>query len=313
MIYPDPVGPNAVKNGLIGGMAGAMLVCLIVFLMDFFNNTIRDPETIRTKYKKAVVGEIQDYSNGKKKKKTEEDDHFKLTDDNVPFYITESYKSLRTNISFALATSEKKIFAVSSANPSEGKSTTSANIAIALAQSGQKTLLIDADMRKCVQHKIFGLKNKKGLSTANPSELLASKQMADILEKLSENYSIIIIDTPPVNVVTDAMALANSISGMILVLQYGKTTTDDVDNAMQKIEFANMNLLGYILNSIKTKKNGKYYKKYKYKSGYGYGYGYGYSSKPELDENDTDISETVEETKDKIVKSTKKKVLKNAD
>ena len=326
-VYPNPVGPNIKKNTALGAIAGAMLMALLILIIDFFDNTFKDPETLREKYKKAVVGEIQEYSSGKKKKG--EDDHFKLTDENVPFYITESYKSLRTNISFALATSDKKIFAVSSANPSEGKSTVSANTAIALAQGGNKVLLIDADMRKSTQHKIFGLKNKKGLSTAvskmdsiedcitrnvvenldvicsgpippNPSELLASDNMSELLEKLSAEYSAIIIDTPPINVVTDAMELARNISGIILVTCYGKTSIDDMDAAMKKIEFANMNLLGFILNSIKTKKNGKYYSKYKYKAGYGYG-----------NSAETENDDDSEEDDDKVLKESNDNSKKN--
>ncbi|HOC32786.1 MAG TPA: polysaccharide biosynthesis tyrosine autokinase, partial [Ruminococcus flavefaciens] len=309
---PNPVGPNIKKNTALGAIAGAMLMALIILVIDFFDNTFKDPEALKEKYKKAVVGEIQDFTTGRKKKG--EDDHFKLTDGNIPFYITESYKSLRTNITFALATSDKKIFAISSANPSEGKSTVSANTAIALAQGGNKVLLVDADMRKSVQHKIFDLKNKKGLSTAvskmnsveeciirnvednldvmcagpippNPSELLASENMSQMLEKLSAEYSAIVIDTPPINVVTDAMELARNISGIILVTSYGKTTVDDMDSAMKKIEFANMNLLGFILNGIKIKKNGKYYSNYKYKSVYGYG------NDPEQDDDNSSDSD----------------------
>lgn len=320
-VYPNPVAPNKMKNTAIGMMAGFVLTCLIIFLADFFDNTVKDTDALSRKYQKAIIGEMQEYDPNKKKKKKKKkkdnsDTHVKLTDANVPFYVVESYKSIRTNISFSLSTFEKKIFAVSSANPGEGKSTMSANIAIAMAQGGNKVLLIDADMRKAVQHKIFELKNKKGLSTAiskmnkldecisrnvmenldvmtagpippNPSELLASEQMGRILEKLSEEYAVIIIDTPPVNVVTDAMELSKFISGIVMVLRYGITTTEDVDIAMKKVDFGQMNLLGFILNDIRTKSHGGYYKNYRYKydkSGYGYGYGYGY--KPKTDEKD---------------------------
>jgi Mrp family chromosome partitioning ATPase len=95
--------------------------------------------------------------------------------------------------------------------------------------------------------------------------------MEAILSDLSEKYSVIIIDAPPVNVVTDAMELANKVSGIIMVTRYGKTTTDDIDNAMSKIEFAKMNMLGFILNDIKVGRGGKYYSKYKYDKNYGYG------------------------------------------
>ena len=161
----------------------------------------------------------------------------------------------------------------------------------------------------------INLKNKKGLSSAiskmnkveeciqscavkhldimtagpippNPSELLASKNMDTMLENLSEKYDIIIIDTSPINVVTDAMELAKNISGIITVLRYGKTTNDDIDAAIKKIEFAQMNMLGFILNGIKIKNRGKYYSKnrYYYKKGYGY---YSVKAEPGDEENQT--------------------------
>ncbi len=299
-VYDTPVAPNKKKNALIGTLAAAMLAIMIIIAVDFFDNTVKDAAWLGDSYKKAIIGEIQQFDDDKKRKKDADDKHIKLTDKNVPFAVVESYKSIRTNISFALSTTDKKIFIVSSANPAEGKSTSSANIAIALAQGGNKVLLIDADLRKSCQHKIFGLKNKKGLSTAiskmasvddcisknvmdnldvmtsgplppNPSELLASKNMETLLEQLGEKYSVIVIDTPPVNVVTDAMELANKVSGIIMVARYGRTKIDDIDDAMKRIEFAQMNMLGFILNDIKTGRSGKYYSKYRYDKKYGYG------------------------------------------
>ena len=304
-VYNTPVAPNTMKNTMIGAVAGFMLIVLIIFLIDFFDNTIKDTDALGKKYNKAIIGDIQAFDDSKKKRDAD-DVHLKLTDKDAPFHIIESYKSIRTNLSFALSTVEKKTFAVSSANPGEGKSTTSANIAIAIAQSGSHVLLIDADMRKSVQHKIFELVNKKGLSTAvskmhtpdeciqknvmenldvmtagpippNPSELLASEMMEQMLNELSEKYDAILIDTPPVNVVTDAMELAKSVSGIVLVVRYGRTTDEDVDNVFKRVELANMNLLGFILNGVKSKHAG-YYSKY----GKGKYYGY-YGAKPELD------------------------------
>ena len=304
-VYNTPVAPNTMKNTMIGAIAGFMLIVLIIFLIDFFDNTIKDTDALGKKYNKAIIGDIQAFGDSKKKRDAD-DVHLKLTDKDAPFHIIESYKSIRTNLSFALSTVEKKTFVVSSANPGEGKSTTSANIAIAIAQSGSHVLLIDADMRKSVQHKIFELVNKKGLSTAvskmhtpdeciqknvmenldvmtagpippNPSELLASDTMEQMLNELSEKYDAILIDTPPVNVVTDAMELAKSVSGIVLVVRYGRTTDEDVDNVFKRVELANMNLLGFILNGVKSKHAG-YYSKH----GKGKYYGY-YGAKPELD------------------------------
>lgn len=326
-VYNTPVAPNMKKNAALGAMGALALACMIIFLIDFFDNTVKDTDALGKEFKKPIIGEIASFGNEKKKKNSDEDDHVKLTDKDVPFNVVESYKSIRTNVSFALSTVDKKVFAVSSANPGEGKSTTSANIAIALAQGGNKILLIDADMRKAVQHKIFGLKNKKGLSSAiskmaqleeciqknvmdnldvmtagpvppNPSELLASENMGAILEQLRQEYAMILIDTPPVNVVTDAMELAKNISGIIVVLRYGRTTTEDVEDAIKKVEFAKMNMFGFIMNDVKTKRSGyyskyKYKDKYYYKKGYGYGYGGYYGSQPET--NDTATAEEVKE------------------
>ncbi len=312
-VYPNPVSPNVTKNAIMGALIGFVLVVGIIILIDFFDNTVKDPDTLGDTYKKAIIGEIHEFTSDKKKKKKKSaDNHVTLLDKDIPFNVVESYKSIRTNVTFSLSTLDKKIFAVSSANPGEGKSTTSANIAIAFAQSGNKVILIDADMRKSVQHKIFKLKNKKGLSTAiskmnrvdeciqkssvenldvmtagpippNPSELLASKNMDELLENLNTKYDVIIIDTSPINIVTDAMELAKNISGMVMVVHYGRTTNDDIEAAVKKTEFANMNLLGFILNSVKEKQRSRYYSKdsYYYKKGYGY-----YTAKSDDDDSE---------------------------
>lgn len=304
-----PVSPNIPLITLFGAIIGLGASIFVVLLIDFFDNTIKEASTLEQKYNKAIIGQVQMLVTDKKKKKKnadtvpelETDQHFKLTDEDVPFYIVESFKSIRTNVSFALATSDKKIFAVSSANAGEGKSTTSSNIAIAFAQSGKNVLLIDADMRKNVQNTIFGLDNTSGLSTAivgekdineyiqtfsftqkdkednenkltldilpsgptppNPSELLGSTRFSDMLSQL--NYEIVIIDTPPVNVVTDSMELAKVISGMLLVVKQNYTTEEDVEMAMKKIEFSKIHMLGFVMNGTGSGHHGAYYYKYK--------------------------------------------------
>ena len=161
-----PVSPNKPKTALIGAMAGLVLAAFIILLIDFFDNSIRASETLTSRYEKAVFGEIVDFSGGNSKKSDNTRNHRTILDQNMDFNIIENYKSIRSNIMFAFSTMERKILAISSANPSEGKSTTACNVAIAFAQMESKVLLIDADMRKPVQHKIFELSNKKGLSTA---------------------------------------------------------------------------------------------------------------------------------------------------
>ncbi|MBQ3139546.1 MAG: polysaccharide biosynthesis tyrosine autokinase [Ruminococcus sp.] len=297
-IYAKPISPNIPKNTVVGMLAGIMIAVLLIFVFDFFDNTVKDTELLNNKYNKPVVGEIHRFTRGKKKK-NEKDERKTLLSKDFPFHIVESYKAMRTNLIFSLSTSDKKIFAISSPNPSEGKSTTAANIAITLAQADNKVLLIDADMRKPVQHNIFQTKNKVGFSSViskmetsskcihknvvknldllptgpkppNPSELLASEQTEKLLEELSDKYDYIIIDTPPVNVVTDAMGVSKSVAGIFLILKYGSTTFDEAEQAMKTISLANMNMLGFIMNDIKNKGNGSTYYKSKY-SDYGYG------------------------------------------
>ena len=120
---------------------------------------------------------------------------------------------------------------------------------------------------------------------------------------------MILIDTPPVNIVTDAMELAKYVSGIVVVLRYGKTTTEDIEAALSKVEFSQMNMFGFIMNDVKTKRSG-YYSKYKYKSKYyckkGYGYGYGgyYGAKPETEDDKT--AEEDAKSSEKNKKSSKK-------
>lgn len=301
-INRSPVAPNVPKTTMIGAMAGLALAVLIIFLLDFFDNTIKESEEIFKKHQLAVLGEIQE--SGVKKSRKNDREHYLITEKTVPFNITESYKAMRTNLIFALSTSDKKIVAVSSALPGEGKSTIAANLAIAFSQLNEnKVLLIDADMRKPVQHRLFHVKNNAGIAEylgkmkqkeecirksdvpnldiitsgslpPNPSELLASGQMEKLLSEVSAEYDYIMIDMPPVNIVSDPLTIGKSISGMAVVTHYGKTTHDDFDELMRKVKNSDTKILGFVLNEMKDKHNGKYgySKKYKY-------YSYGESEK----------------------------------
>ena len=312
----QPVSPNTMKNILLGAAAGFMLIILFVLMMDFFDNTVKDAEDLSKKYQKPILGEIQGYAHTEKKKEKQDAHMERLTllDEKVPFYVKESYKSMRTNISFALSTYEKKIIAVTSANPGEGKSTTAINLAIALAEGiltddEKKVILIDCDLRKPVIHTVMHLKNEVGVSTVlgkmntvdkviqhtknknldvitagkippNPSELLSSEQMKSMLEFLSQKYSVIVIDAPPLYV-ADVLCLSDQVAGMLGVIRYGSTTFNDVDNLIERAKLSNMHVIGLVLNDIRGGKHGGYYRYGKYgKYGryakYEYGGGTGY-------------------------------------
>lgn len=232
----------------------------------------------------------------------------------VPFAVVESYKTIRTNLMFLLDHSTgNNVITITSANVSEGKSTTSVNLAVAFSQLENKVLIIDADMRRSSVHKKLKLENDAGLSNIlagfvsfkdtvkkvnenfhvltagqippNPSELLGGKKFETLLEELKKEYAYILIDTPPVNVVSDALVIAPHTDGMLIVVRDRYTPTHTIKRAIENARFANVKILGAVMNGADLKANGRYtYRKYYYRKNYsrygygGYGYGYGYGS-----------------------------------
>jgi len=209
-----------------------------------------------------------------------------VTDVNPNSPISESYRALRTNTQFAAAGRLTQVIAVTSCEQSEGKTTTVANLAISFAQEGKKTLLIDADLRKPGQHKAFSISNRKGLSNylaaqneleqslaathiehltllpagqipPNPAELLSSKRMDELLQKVREEYEIILIDTPPVLAVTDAQIAAAKSDGVLLVLRAGKVKKGQATKAKAALEHVGSRILGLVIND-KKKSPGDY-------------------------------------------------------
>lgn len=238
-----------------------------------------------------------------KKNKSRRGKTVTLLQENVPFQVTEAFKTLRTNLVFAISQKSNNILAVSSALAGEGKSTTAANTCITLAQANSKVLLIDADLRKPIQHKIFKLTNKTGLSTLlggihsfkevlnenvipnldivtsgpippNPSEMLASDNMKKLLGELSKYYDYVVIDTPPINIVTDTLTLLPSIAGVMLVAMQGQTPVEALEQAIESVNFAEGSILGVVITHVDLS-GSKYNYKYRYKYKYSYNYSYG--------------------------------------
>lgn len=210
--------------------------------------------------------------------------------------ISEAYRSLRTNIQFSSLDKSIKTIAITSSGPGEGKTTTISNLAIAMAQANKRILLIDADLRKPKIHKQFELNNVSGLTNAlvlntpledvirkstiagldiltsgpkppNPSEILGSKAMKLLIGESKRKYDKVLLDSPPIGVVTDPAVLSAIADGTILLVNFGKTHIEEAQRAKQLLENVNTNILGVVLNRIPTNDKG-YYKCFYYENYY---------------------------------------------
>ncbi|MGG0485185.1 CpsD/CapB family tyrosine-protein kinase [Priestia aryabhattai] len=202
--------------------------------------------------------------------------------------VTEQYRTIRTNIQFSRTDEEIKSLVLTSSGPAEGKSTTAANLATVYAQQGLNVLLIDGDLRKPTAHYTFRLENHTGLTNVltkqlplgqavqqtevpnlyvltsgpippNPSELLASKQMGEVLAEMKEQFDMVIFDTPPILAVADAQILANQVDASLLIVSSAKTEKDAALKAKELLTHAKSKLLGAVLNNRKMEEGNYYY------------------------------------------------------
>ena len=196
---------------------------------------------------------------------------------NSNLLIQEAYKSLRTNIRFYVSGTECKKFCITSGAAGEGKSITLLNLAISIAESGKKVLLIDADLRRpAIDRLLAGLADYEsavrkelypnldvifaGEIPPNPSELIGSERMQKLIEDMSEQYEYILVDTPPVSVVSDACLVANYLDGVVLLVWQGRSRKDAVKKAVNNLNLIGAKLLGYVLNGVPMeKKSYQYY------------------------------------------------------
>lgn len=217
--------------------------------------------------------------------------------------ISEQFRNIRTNINFMNVDKEVKKIAFTSAMASAGKSTVSANVAITMAQAGKKTILIDADLRRPTLHSTFNVSNSNGLTTLltsrskemdvnsvvresgvenlsiltagpippNPSELLSSKHMLDLIEDLKQEYDMVVLDLAPILDAAETQQLTSSLDGTILVVRQAHSQKSAVKRAVELLKLTNSPILGYVMNDVNADGD----------EGYGYGYGYGYGEEEE--------------------------------
>jgi len=200
----------------------------------------------------------------------------------------EAYRTLRTNLGFTFVDTPCRSILFSSPNPEDGKSTTIANLAVTMAQAGNRVILVDSDLRKPMLHKIFDLENQRGLTNAmmqqltleetvhknvidkldiltsgpippNPAEILASKKSKALWDQLKETYDYVFIDSPPVLAVADASILATQVDGVILVVRSARTRIDLAREARDQLLKANVNIIGVVLNQLDMESSGYQY------------------------------------------------------
>ncbi len=199
----------------------------------------------------------------------------------------EDYRSLRTNLLYSLVDTPPKVVMVTSPGPSEGKSTTCANLGVVLAQVDKQTLIVDCDMRKPATHKIFGLRNLQGLVNVlagehdlhevcqealpglkaittgpippNPAELLSSRRFTELLTQAREEFDYVLLDVPPVGVVSDPTIAATQADGVLFVIDAQNTRKGSVRQAMHSLEGVGANVLGTVINNFKKGKDQYYY------------------------------------------------------
>lgn len=291
-----PTKPNKKRNILLALILGLFGGVGLAFFLEYLDNTVKSPEDIEERFDLPVIGSISLF---KDQTETIVSNALKSS----ASMMSESFKSLRTSIFLSAAEKPPKTILVTSMSPGEGKSSICACLAASVAMAGKKTLLIDADMRRPVQHKNFNLDNVSGLSSflagvttadmvqkgpvdhldiiasgpvpPNPSELLSSERMGKMIRKLSDVYDMIIIDSPPVLSVSDPLIISKNVQGVIVVTWAGSTTYDVLDKGLKLFKEISAHLIGVVLNRFDARKSGYYY---------GYGDYYYSSSKTDADE-----------------------------
>lgn len=304
-----PVSPKRRQNLILGAILGLILGIGAAFVIEYLDTSVRDPKEIETMTGLPVLASIPAI---KGKGMSEDDEVSKIEARFITHFhprssVAEAYRILRTNITFSAVKAPIKSLVVSSSIPQEGKSTVIGNLAITFAQTGNRSLIIDTDLRKPVFNKIFKEKRIKGLSDVligreklkdaifktsienldllpsgtlppNPTELLTSAKMKALHEELKGMYEYLFFDSPPILGVADASILASLCDGLLFVVWVGRTGRDAVLEASKVLESAHIRVLGVVLNGIDIS--------HRYRSRYYYYYHYYHNYYEDKDRKD---------------------------
>jgi succinoglycan biosynthesis transport protein ExoP len=287
-----PVG-NRTLTIILGGVLGVLLGIGFAFFLTYLENTVRVPDDVEQYLELPVLGIVPKVAEAKSAKQP-----LIFLNGDPKEAPAEAYRSLRTNLLFSSGKdSLRKTIVISSAGPKEGKSITTVNLGMALAQAGQNVLLVDADLRRPMLHRVFGLDRQRGLSSvltgeltideailntqtpklsvlvsgslpADPSQALGSEQMKDVINYAREHYDIVLFDSAPVLGMADTTVLAAETDGTVLVIKPGDATRKALKTATDTLKRVSAQICGVVLNNVNVRRD-RYYYKYYYYSYYG--------------------------------------------
>ena len=293
-----PVKPKTTQNTALAAVVGLMLSAGIIFAYDALDDTVKDPEEIVRKLRLPIMGAIAHFDEPK--------DGDLITRAQPRSPVAESFRALRTNVQYASVDAPIHTLLVTSPTPADGKTTIVANLAMVMAQGGREVAVLDADLHRPRVHRVLSAGHEPGLSNLfvqpqvyldgtfqetpyervhvvasgklppNPSELLGSNKMREILAAVQAQADLVLVDTPPVLSVTDAVVLAPVVDGVLLVIRPGETKLSAVKAAVEQLRYVGANLIGVVINEIdqRSGRYGYYYKDYYYQK-YKYGGGSG--------------------------------------
>ncbi len=285
-----PISPNVEQTVLLAAAIGLTLAVGGAFLIEYLDDTIKSPDDVDRIMDLPILGGISRIQGEEYAEKL-------VTAREPRSPIAEAYRVLRTNIQFSSVDEPTRTLMVTSPGPTEGKSVTLANLAVALAQSGRRVVAVDTDLRRPVLHRAFDVFKSHGLSDVileppnpglkdhlqatgvdnlwvlpsgslppNPAELLGSERFKDLIKELEKHADVILFDSPPVLAVTDAAVLSTCVDGVLIVNEVGRTRRNEARQAVEELRRVGANLLGVVLNRLSRRNGGYYYHYYYYRA-----------------------------------------------
>lgn len=282
-----PIQAGPLRNIILGAVIGLLLTGTVAFILEYMDDTLKSPQDIANVLGLPVVGYVVNESG------MDKTDGTPYVSANPRSPMAETFRTLRTNLEFASVDKSLKTILVTSPGASEGKTTVATNLAAVMAQANKRVILLEGDLRRPRVHRTLGMSNQIGLSDVfrgqmdirdvaryskvkdlavitsgslppNPAELLGSARMTQILARLVDSASVVIIDSPPF-VVADSTVLASKVDGVLLVIQPGKTHAEAAKTMLAQLDRAGAHVVGVVLNRV-SRKTSSYYGYYRYES-----------------------------------------------